>query len=750
MSVNYSDLVNVNGTIYNKNTGKGYSSEAALASDMGLSSLPANWHTNIATSNNVPNPNAGYVAPTPSSPSSYSNNSSASPMVQYGDLVDRGGTIYNTKTGKGYSDPTQLAQAMGIDAKNLDWSKIKKEQLPSSTPASSSTPAATGNQNSEQLPKVASGQLYRESGSNDVYYIDQNGNKLHVTDPNTFNSEFGNSAWSNIKVVPTGTLGNIQSAGDLKTGYFASQQYKTGDTRVNSQTGKKEVYNADTKTWTPTEPFVVNNPNNGAISTETVAKGPSNLPLSTKDQIKEGSLVRTQGTPEVYVVENGKLRWVENEKAFTEAGYDWNKVQEVVPGLLDSFAKGATIDEVAGKFLSDVSAYKAFAKEAAEASGYNAAKSEVDKARADVIAALKSVQDWLANTPTESQEMKDNKSKVAEVDQQINTLTSAINKLIYTSENRPGATKAFVQNETTGIQNFYKLDLLELYGRRAIYQGNYDEAKLNYKDWLDRTLESKKIGLQALSTALDYKMSDFTEAQQQQATMLQWGLQQEAAKIEKAQNDASKKSDIYVATLSKYGNIPGLQEAFENPNISSIQLATLVAPYEAASYAADTEAKNWISVSGGLYNKYTGEFKRNPYDTSYKSIEETIAEEAEQKTKEENYVRSTAQAWKNSLLNPDMVTVDKKSYVNTASLDRTSKDQLKSSILGSQTFKQLTEADVDRIINEAVGSDFDNPISKNPNDFTGNMSYDDYYTKISSPEKTETGKSFWSWLPWVD
>jgi hypothetical protein len=46
--IQYSDLVNVNGTIYNKVTGKGYSSPEELAKDMGLSVMPENWHTNPA------------------------------------------------------------------------------------------------------------------------------------------------------------------------------------------------------------------------------------------------------------------------------------------------------------------------------------------------------------------------------------------------------------------------------------------------------------------------------------------------------------------------------------------------------------------------------------------------------------------------------------------------------------------------------------------------------------------------------
>lgn len=64
--ITYADLVNVNGTMYNKITGKGYSSPDELAKDMGLSIMPENWHLNPAiTKSSTPPVPAGTPPTTP-------------------------------------------------------------------------------------------------------------------------------------------------------------------------------------------------------------------------------------------------------------------------------------------------------------------------------------------------------------------------------------------------------------------------------------------------------------------------------------------------------------------------------------------------------------------------------------------------------------------------------------------------------------------------------------------------------------
>jgi hypothetical protein len=59
--------------------------------------------------------------------------------VSYQDLVNNNGTIYNTKTGQGYSTPDQLAQAMGIPTSSIQWNQISAGTATSASSASSSS-----------------------------------------------------------------------------------------------------------------------------------------------------------------------------------------------------------------------------------------------------------------------------------------------------------------------------------------------------------------------------------------------------------------------------------------------------------------------------------------------------------------------------------------------------------------------------------------------------------------------------------
>ena len=46
--------------------------------------------------------------------------------ITYGNLINKGGTIYNTLTGKGYSSPADLAKDLGISTSSINWGNITK------------------------------------------------------------------------------------------------------------------------------------------------------------------------------------------------------------------------------------------------------------------------------------------------------------------------------------------------------------------------------------------------------------------------------------------------------------------------------------------------------------------------------------------------------------------------------------------------------------------------------------------------
>ena len=57
------------------------------------------------------------------------------------------------------------------------------------------------------------------------------------------------------------------------------------------------------------------------------------LPQSTEAAVvmKDGVLVKSTG-PEVYFIENGMIRWIEDPEAFSHLNFDWSKIRFPGPG----------------------------------------------------------------------------------------------------------------------------------------------------------------------------------------------------------------------------------------------------------------------------------------------------------------------------------------------------------------------------------------------------------------------------------
>ncbi|MEK7139155.1 MAG: hypothetical protein AAB817_00460, partial [Patescibacteria group bacterium] len=49
-------------------------------------------------------------------------------------------------------------------------------------------------------------------------------------------------------------------------------------------------------------------------------------PTGEPVKFKDGTLVRSTDYPEVYVVSNGKLRWIPDEATFVDLGYNWKTI----------------------------------------------------------------------------------------------------------------------------------------------------------------------------------------------------------------------------------------------------------------------------------------------------------------------------------------------------------------------------------------------------------------------------------------
>lgn len=61
-------------------------------------------------------------------------------------------------------------------------------------------------------------------------------------------------------------------------------------------------------------------------------------------KFKDGALVKLSYQPEVYVISNGKRRWIKNEYTFNQMGYDWNEIKTINDQVASLHPVGEELD----------------------------------------------------------------------------------------------------------------------------------------------------------------------------------------------------------------------------------------------------------------------------------------------------------------------------------------------------------------------------------------------------------------------
>ena len=60
--------------------------------------------------------------------------------------------------------------------------------------------------------------------------------------------------------------------------------------------------------------------------------------------IPDNILIREEGKPEVYKLENGQKRWIKTAEIFNRLGYKWDEIAPVNPVEINSYPLGTPIE----------------------------------------------------------------------------------------------------------------------------------------------------------------------------------------------------------------------------------------------------------------------------------------------------------------------------------------------------------------------------------------------------------------------
>jgi hypothetical protein len=161
--------------------------------------------------------------------------------------------------------------------------------------------------------------LYRIDGSPRVYVI-KNKKKHWIQTPKEFNENGYN--WGKVKIVSAEVLEGYPDAEDSTTellravGSYKVYKIENGKRRWIKTAGE---FNATGYKWKDIKD----------VSPETLA--------SYQDIVSSG-LIRATGSHKVYIIENGKKRWIKTAGEFNAAGHRWGDVEDVSVATLDSYS----------------------------------------------------------------------------------------------------------------------------------------------------------------------------------------------------------------------------------------------------------------------------------------------------------------------------------------------------------------------------------------------------------------------------
>ena len=407
------------------------------------------------------------------------------------------------------------------------------------------------------------GTLVRAEGDDKVYVINPDGTRAHVPDSETLNKLYGTGAWANIKPISFGELQEITETTALTSETAGAQE---GTTRVNPQTGKREVFQGGT--WNPTETFDVEASDTipaDEVTADTV------LPPDAYRAIEEGELVSAEGAPKVYLSQDGVLRHIPSPSEFEKMGYKWEDIRQVAPQLIAGFKKGTPITQLIQQIDESVSTYQSIIDEAKASSQVGELETEQKGWREKITDTLAGIGDALTKW-WEDPSITNKEAAITEGKEKIANLQKAKQTALNISKNRLEST-AFISGEQEQIKDRMNIEIALEQSMLGILQDDLEIATEKAKWSVDLAIKQEELKLTAMQQALAFVEADLSREDQEVANKMQFALIQYQSELEQVKADAQNRANTYAQITASYGMVPGL-----DPSMSVTEQWALAAP----------------------------------------------------------------------------------------------------------------------------------------------------------------------------
>jgi len=142
-----------------------------------------------------------------------------------------------------------------------------------------------------------------------------------------------------VVVIPTSVtcslnIGEAYKSADSRSVYYVTAPFGGGETCTKRVFNKSTVFFTYFTSWS--DVHVVSSEKLTGITNDTLGF----MPWGPKFNPQYGALIKSVSDPKVYLLIDGKKRWIDSEEAFANLGYSWGWVEDVHQDLLDSVSNG--------------------------------------------------------------------------------------------------------------------------------------------------------------------------------------------------------------------------------------------------------------------------------------------------------------------------------------------------------------------------------------------------------------------------
>ncbi|MBI2436431.1 MAG: Ig-like domain-containing protein [Candidatus Magasanikbacteria bacterium] len=147
---------------------------------------------------------------------------------------------------------------------------------------------------------------------------------------------------SKVQVTCSLEIGKAYKTQNSPTVYYISKPFGAGTVCVKRPFSKAEIFFTYFSTWTEVKTI-------SQASLDAIAKDSLGfMPLGPKYSPKYGALIKSVDSPQVYLLVDGKRRWIDSENTFMSFGYSWDWIEDVHEDLITNVSDGGAITKDTG------------------------------------------------------------------------------------------------------------------------------------------------------------------------------------------------------------------------------------------------------------------------------------------------------------------------------------------------------------------------------------------------------------------